>query len=57
MHQTTAPRQSKNARPLVGVVPAVGTGHVTQRPARFHDRRTARNRTRSNQNRNALRDW
>ncbi len=56
MHQVTAPRQHRNHKPLVGVAPAVGHGHVTQRPARFQDKRTARNRTRSQQARTALRD-
>ncbi len=56
MHQVTAPRQHRNHKPLVGVTPAVGHGHATQRPARFQDKRTARCRTRADQNRTALRD-
>lgn len=57
MHTVTAPRQHRNHKPLVGAVPAVGTGHATQRPARFQDKRLKRQKTRQTQVRSATTGW
>lgn len=58
MH-TTTPKKDKNAPTILKIdLSKVKTGLVlTARGGQMRDRRTARNRTRSQQNRTALAGW